>query len=979
MKEIERIISPLIQTQFPEFYQEEGPRFIDFVKQYYAWMEQENQALGLSRTLFNVRDIDKTSDQFVTYFNQKYMKGLPLQTEGSQRLLAKHATDLYHVKGTARGIQLVLQGMFNQEASVYLPGEDVFKSSDGTWVKPMYLELTITDRTKTFIGKEVTGSSSGAKAFVEGLVRRRIGGRYIDIAYLSDVRGNFSVNEYITESSNTVFSQAPRITGSMTNLTVKTGGALFQVGDVFNVESSSGKQGKARVTEISNETGKVTFSFANSFADGGWGYNSNSEVVISKKMLQVTGINNTNTQITNFQQFELVRQYLANVAYDTASNSALFTVGSVVENYHANGMVAANAVIVAAGVTNSTAGYLIVYPVTSTLPTVDTTFSKQGNTVSGVITGYNNRTVTANVTAVNSTYVGVHSITGGNFYVTPYSKLYGLESQTTATIANTGTGTDATFDIGYITNSETVYLTPDFIYSNNTQQIPFVGYGKVQAAFNALTGVANSTDYITTTAAHGFSNGDYVRYDVSTGNNAITGLNNGGFYYIIAANTTAFKVSTTNGGASINVTAGASETGHKFVTVYGNTTLQSINLNGNNTGAPLQYVSPTIDSTGNTAYGSYGFTKWPGGGIDAVLLDVLRFDPTTIGSIASIVGIDTGNDYNVDPFVAIVEPRVLAYNRRDLALGLTGTAGTFLEGEEVQQSYSKSGIQLDVVAFTGTAANGSSTTTYVENERVYQNYANGSVRAYGFAVPGNISVTAGAGSVKLQDVVGTFVATSNNSTKIYAQTSNSIANATAVSATSLSVTARGLVKPNSNSSSLLIKRINLENTFKVGSAITGRTTGASATLSTVDEDYTTRPIGFNANVTANVQVANGVVTQLAVKDSGFGYVNNEVVTLTKQGSAYSVTALVELKRQGNSEGFFSTTKGFLDSDKKLHDNDYYQEYSYEVQTKIPFSQYVEVLKQLTHVAGTKPFGRVVSVSDANTEITVINSIETSSS
>ena len=763
----------------------------------------------------------------------------------------------------------------------------------------------------------------------------------------------------------------------MTELTVKTGGALFAVGDVFNISSSNGKQGKARVKEVSDQTGKVTFYFANSFADGGWGFSDTSEVVVAKKMLNVTNITNANTQITNFKTFELVRQYLANVAYDTASNSALFTVGSIIENYYGNGMVAANATIVDAGIINSTAGYLIVCPGTSTIPAVDTTFAKKGNTVTGVVTGYYNRTVTANVTGTNATYVGVHSITGGNFYITPYSPLYGLESLTTATIANTGTGTDAGFSIGYLTNSETVYLTPDFISSNNTQLVPFAGYGKIQASFNALTGVANSTDFITTSAAHGFSNGDYVRYDVSTGNNAITGLNNGGYYYIRNANSTAFKVSTTNNGAAINVTAGSSETGHNFITVYGNNTLQSINLNGNNTGAALQYVTPKIDSTGNTAYGSFGFTKWPGGGIDAVLYDVLRFDAETIGSIASLVGIDTGNDYNVDPFIAIVEPRTVAYNRRDLALNITSTTSPFTEGEEIQQSYSTSGIQLDVVAFTGTAANGATTTSYIQDEYIYQKYANGSVRAYGFAVPGNINIAAGAGSVKLQNVTGTFISTSNSSTKIYSQTSNSVANATTVTAVSLSTTARGLVKPDSTTETLLIKRINLENTFKVGSTVTGRTSGASATVATVEEDPTTRQIGFNANVTANVQTANGVVTQLSVKDSGFGYVNNEVVTLTKEDSNYSVTALVSLQKQGYGEGFFSTTRGFLDSDKRLHDNDYYQEYSYEVQTKIPFEQYIDVLKQLTHVAGTKPFGRVVSVSDANTEITIINSIETS--
>jgi len=71
------------------------------------------------------------------------------------------------------------------------------------------------------------------------------------------------------------------------------------------------------------------------------------------------------------------------------------------------------------------------------------------------------------------------------------------------------------------------------------------------------------------------------------------------------------------------------------------------------------------------------------------------------------------------------------------------------------------------------------------------------------------------------------------------------------------------------------------------------------------------------------------------------------------------------------------TRGFLDSDKKLQDNDYYQNYSYEVQTKIPFDKYFEVLKKVTHVAGTKAFGKVTSLSSANMQMTVINSIDLS--
>lgn len=982
MKDIEQLISPLIQNQFPEFYQEEGPRFIDFVKQYYKWMEQHNQAVGASRTLFSTRDIDKTSDEFIVHFKQKYFPGVPYSAAGDTRLLTKHALDLYHVKGTERGIEFVIQGLFNKEVSVYYPGDDIFKTSHGTWVKPTYLELSITDRTKKFVGKEIVGNTTGAKAFLEGLVRRRVGSKFIEIAYLSNLRGNFATGEYITESYDTVLEDAPIVVGSMTSLTVAMGGAENKVGDIFDVVSSNGKQGKARVTSVSNETGKVSFLFANSFVDGGWGFTTDAQVIVSSKVLIAANVGsasvpvyktNANSSITDYAKFELVKQYLANVAFDTASPSSnSFAVGDVIENYYANGLVAANAVVVSVGTSTPTAGYLVVSPRYGNVASVDTTFSKKGNTVTAVITGYYDRTVTGNVVGTNTTAIGVHAITGGAFIVTPHANLVGYVSGTTSQIANVSTGVGAGFEVGYITDTESVYLTPDFLHSNNTQDVVYIGYQPVRASFNANTGVNTTTDVITTTTAHGFANGDYVRYDVSTGNTAILGLLNGGYYYVANTTSTTLKLSQTNGGAALNITASVtSETGHKLTSIYGGSVLGSINLNGNNSGAALQYGTPQSLNGGATAYGGFGFPKFPACNMDSVLLDCLRFDQTTIGSIASLNAFNPGSDYNFDPFVEIYEPAVAAYAYRDLIIGVSGTTGSFVVGEQIQQTANSPGIQLTFTAFSGTTANGTASTGVVQTERVYQKYANGSVRAYGFVVEG------GSTTAKLSNVSGTFVLTSNSSTKMYSQTSNATANITATGAITIATSARGFVKQGSNSTVLFIKRINLENTFKAGEAIVGRTSGATATVTTSDQDTTTRFIGLNANVTANVQTANGVTTSLDVMDSGFGYIDREIVTLTRADSDYVVTAVVSLGKQGVGEGFFSTTRGFLDADKKLQDNDYYQEYSYEVQTKVPFDLYIDVLKQVTHVAGTKAFGSVQSLSLANTEMTVINSIEIS--
>ena len=80
--------------------------------------------------------------------------------------------------------------------------------------------------------------------------------------------------------------------------------------------------------------------------------------------------------------------------------------------------------------------------------------------------------------------------------------------------------------------------------------------------FNALTGVANTTEFITTTSAHGLANGDKVQYLVAAGNTAITGITNGSSYFVVSANTTALQLALTAGGANLNLTAGVSETGH---------------------------------------------------------------------------------------------------------------------------------------------------------------------------------------------------------------------------------------------------------------------------------------------------------------------------------------------------------------------------------------------------------------------------------
>lgn len=82
-------------------------------------------------------------------------------------------------------------------------------------------------------------------------------------------------------------------------------------------------------------------------------------------------------------------------------------------------------------------------------------------------------------------------------------------------------------------------------------------------SFNALTAVANTTDFITV-SANPFINNDIVTYLVAAGNTSLTALANGSTYYVVSANSTGVKLSSSQNGSAIDLTAGVSETGHSL-------------------------------------------------------------------------------------------------------------------------------------------------------------------------------------------------------------------------------------------------------------------------------------------------------------------------------------------------------------------------------------------------------------------------------
>lgn len=811
--DLDQYISTITQYHFPEFYQEDGATFVTFVKAYYEWMEQEGYVTNASRNLLNYKDVDTTVSQFTDRFKSEFLLNFPASTAANQDLLVKKIKDFYSAKGSIQGMQLLFRLLFKEDITVYDPGTDIIKASDGVWKIPIYLEVEHNPRSRTFINQQITGSLSGATAFVESIHTKIINSRLIDIINVSSVLGSFRYGELITNDGD--LTNAPKIVGSLTSINITDGGANNQIGDLYDITSSTnGLKGSARVIAVANGTGRVSFTLI----DGGSGYTTNSSQIHVSNTILFTSNRTSSGNTTDYTTFDYVVQPLALVSYTVSTptnptDNDLYHLA--VTGYNGSNVAVANGFIVASNDGANT----IVINVTGGNFSNATKIHTTGNTVQ--ITGYSlsNATAEGIITGSNSSAVGLHSITntfyGNGAFVTSNVGSYVI----TANVDSISTGSGAGFQIGSLTDTETVSIFTDFIAGVNSSNTP--------------------------------------------------------------------------------------------------------------------YLNLVI----NTA--SYGFPKNTSAGYSNTILSALGVNTFTIGSISSLSSINPGTNYNANPFVAIRNPYIAGYQRKELLLEVTNKSGAFAIGDTISQTYTESSKVVTYNANVG---------AFTVGEGLTQ--SNGSANAYGTI--NSVNATA----MVLTGVTGTFRSNTGGGQALRGLISGSTANSTAVTSNTVSNLARGIIVELPSSDTILIKRRTFNEAIQIGSTITA-TSGGTANVVDVMTYANSAPMGLNAVVNSYVTTAKGIVTKLEIMDSGYGHQPNDILELTNTNNPFAITGVANVYHQGIGIGYWMNNRGKLNSDKFIIDDEYYQDFSYEIQSRLSLDKYADVLKRIAHVAGTKLFGKVI--------------------
>lgn len=336
---IEKKISLLVEQQFPSFYREEGPTFIQFVKTYYEWLEETGNVVNLSRNFLENKDIDDTLEEFLYFFQKKYLYGIPFDVIINKRYLLKHVLDIYRSKGTIQAYKLLFKLIFEQDIDVYLPSRDVLRVSDGTWKSPKYLEVSNVDYLQSITGKTIVGITSKTVAIVETFVIETVNKSLIGTVYISNIQpknGQFIIGEKIvTESDSksanisTIIQTAPVILGSLDTVEIINGGANFQVGDLLKVAKrdittgdniSNGIEGIVRVKKTGASRKSVYFSII----EPGTGLTVDADVFVYNNPSDTTGsgADFDIEQLSNTQYIEYNTDILASFADMTYDSTA---------------------------------------------------------------------------------------------------------------------------------------------------------------------------------------------------------------------------------------------------------------------------------------------------------------------------------------------------------------------------------------------------------------------------------------------------------------------------------------------------------------------------------------------------------------------------------------------------------------------------------------------------------------------------------
>lgn len=581
-KAIEKYISPLIESQFPQFYREEGPRFVSFIKAYYEWLETQ-QAYSLN---IDYPSIDLTVGKKIIQLNNGSITGIVTNFTTTPEPYAKILGDVSSFDTNQNVYQINQETSYIDDSSVLVRvdqgnGYKVSLSSSKYVFSDLvsvgdYIEVNGQIRRVSFIDTDYllsvstkfTNTSIEYKSTCKvyqlslpfnvrevyksplPLAKARNLFEYISLDDTLDTFVDHFRKKYFNVLPKQILADKKLVAKHILDLyrakgTKRAYELLFRMlynedVDVYIpgndiLRASDGQYVLPRYLEVTSADGLENLIGEQIVGSAGGAtalVENVSSKIVNGRLINVLEISNLNGDFN-------YNDYVLNTSYFPTTDTACRVIGS----------------LSSIGIKNGGTGY-----------NVGDILSVAGNGEGGLVRVAATKTENGKVT--------FKLVDGGSGYTV----------NAVVTVSGGG-GTGATFKVGganflELINRETILLNDDYVgdylllelqntvdgvrlnYNSNTNI--FSNQSACNVSFNANTDVNQTSDFIFI-ATNPFANDDLLVYTTAAGNTILSGLTNTGSYYVVSSNSTGIKLSTTRGGSAIDLTASSiSENGHIF-------------------------------------------------------------------------------------------------------------------------------------------------------------------------------------------------------------------------------------------------------------------------------------------------------------------------------------------------------------------------------------------------------------------------------
>ena len=208
-----------------------------------------------------------------------------------KRKLVKSIRDLYVSKGTRKGHELFFRLLFNDDAVITYPNENMIRSSDGVWTSKLIMRVQVlTGDISELIGQTIIGQTSQATAIpVSQIGVREAFTDIVEIELDKDTQtGTFESGETVKGTSSVSdqdvsFTIYSIISGADVSSTDE--GQYYTAGQQVNIASSGSQTATAIINTVGS--GSVT---SIEIDDAGTGYAVNDTINFSNSGTEGVGI-----------------------------------------------------------------------------------------------------------------------------------------------------------------------------------------------------------------------------------------------------------------------------------------------------------------------------------------------------------------------------------------------------------------------------------------------------------------------------------------------------------------------------------------------------------------------------------------------------------------------------------------------------------------------------------------------------------------